>query len=87
MEKRVPLGPFSPLSQSPTTKVFSTLPLVAFSSKLSVVGGLVNIGGQSLKSSTWMFTVTSTMEGRETLKVLLHYISGAAPNSSFHHVQ
>ena len=40
MEKRVPLGPFSPLSQSLTTKVFSTLPLVAFSSKLSVAGGV-----------------------------------------------
>ena len=52
MEKRVPLGPFSPLSQSLISNVTSTLPIVAFSLTLTEGGGLTNTGGQSLKSST-----------------------------------
>ena len=56
MVKRVPLTPLSPLSQSLTWKVTSTLPIASPSSILTEDGRLMNSGGQSLKSCTTMFT-------------------------------
>ena len=59
MENLEPLTPLSPPSQSSTVKVKTTLPATESSRMLREGGGSTNIGGQSLKSRTWMLTLTS----------------------------